>query len=81
MEHVDRIDRVHFTEFGDFSLNFDIVYYIKTKDYAKYRDTQQEINFAGLIISLMISGIFLSFLVDVSYVTPNEKLILRFSFF
>ena len=46
LEFVDKIDRVHFTEFGDFSLNFDIVYYIKTKDYAKYRDTQQQINFA-----------------------------------
>ena len=46
LAYVDRLDRVHFTEFGDFSLNFDIVYYIKTKDYVKYRDTQQEINFA-----------------------------------
>jgi len=46
LKFVDKLDRVHFTEFGDFSLNFDIVYYIKTQDYAKYRDTQQEINFA-----------------------------------
>ena len=46
LEYIDKLDRVHFTEFGDFSLNFDIVYYIKTKDYAKYRDTQQQINFA-----------------------------------
>ena len=37
---------LHFTEFEDFSLNFDIVYYAKTKDYEKYRDTQQGINFA-----------------------------------
>ncbi len=46
LEYVDKLDRVHFTEFGDFSLNFNIVYYLKTKDYVKYRDTQQEINFA-----------------------------------
>ena len=46
LEYVDKLDRVHFTEFGDFSLNFNIVYYLKTKDYAKYMDTQQEINFA-----------------------------------
>ena len=46
LEFVDRIDRVHFTEFGDFSLNFEIVYYMKTQDYAKYRDTQQAINLA-----------------------------------
>ena len=46
LDHVDSLDRVHFTEFGDFSLNFDIVYYMNTKDYVKYRDTQQQINFA-----------------------------------
>ncbi len=46
LEYVDKLDRVHFTEFGDFSLNFNIVYYLKTKDYAKYMDTKQEINFA-----------------------------------
>jgi small-conductance mechanosensitive channel len=45
LEHVHGLDRVHFTEFGDFSLNFNIVYYLTTKDYVLYRDTQQEINF------------------------------------
>ena len=45
LEHVDKLDRVHFTEFGDFSLNFEVVYYVKTQDYMKYRDTQQTINF------------------------------------
>ena len=45
LEHVHKLDRVHFTDFGDFSLNFNIVYYLNTKDYVKYRDTQQEINF------------------------------------
>ena len=38
-------DRIHFKEYGDFSLNFEIVYYMKIGDYAKYMDTQQEINF------------------------------------
>jgi len=42
------LDRVHFTEFGDFSFNFLVVYYMKTDDYVKYMDTQQEINFAIL---------------------------------
>jgi len=45
LEYVFKLDRVHFTEFGDFSLNFDIVYYMKTKDYAIFKDTQQEINY------------------------------------
>ncbi len=37
-------DRAHFHEFGDFSLNFEIVYYVLTNDYNKYMDIQQEIN-------------------------------------
>jgi len=45
LQDIDRLDRVHFTEFGDFSLNFEIIYYMKSQDYVKYRDTQQEINF------------------------------------
>lgn len=39
-------DRVHFREIGDFSHNFEVVYYMKSKDYVKYLDTQQEINYA-----------------------------------
>ena len=46
LEYVESLDRVHFSEFGDFALTFDIVYYLKTQDYTKYKDTQQEINFA-----------------------------------
>jgi small-conductance mechanosensitive channel len=46
LKYVHKLDRVHFTEFGDFSLNFNVIYYMNTKDYVKYRDTQQEINFA-----------------------------------
>jgi small-conductance mechanosensitive channel len=40
------LDRVNFTEFGDFSLKFLVIYYIKVADYGKYMDTQQEINYA-----------------------------------
>ncbi len=39
------LDRVHFKQFGDFSLDFEVVYYIKTGEYTKYMDTQQEINY------------------------------------
>ena len=39
------LDRAHFKEFADFSLNFEIVYYINSKKYLDYMDTQQEINF------------------------------------
>jgi small-conductance mechanosensitive channel len=45
-EELAELDRVHFSEFGDFSLKFEIVYYITISDYLKYMDTQQSINFA-----------------------------------
>ncbi len=38
------LDRVHFKDFGDFSLNYEVVYYINSPDYNKYMDTQEEIN-------------------------------------
>ncbi|MBN2572169.1 MAG: mechanosensitive ion channel family protein [Ignavibacteriales bacterium] len=38
-------DRAHFFSYGDFSLIFEIVFYINSSDYTKYMDIQQEINF------------------------------------
>jgi small-conductance mechanosensitive channel len=38
-------DRAHFTAYGDFSLNYEIVYYVLGNDYNRYMDIQQEINF------------------------------------
>jgi small-conductance mechanosensitive channel len=37
-------DRAHFKEYGDFSLNFESVYYILTSDYSVFMDVQQAIN-------------------------------------
>jgi small-conductance mechanosensitive channel len=37
-------DRVSFKEFGQFSLNFEVVYYIKSRDYAVYMQVQSIIN-------------------------------------
>jgi small-conductance mechanosensitive channel len=39
-------DRAHFFSYGDFSLDFEVVYYVLSNDYNKYMDIQQEINFA-----------------------------------
>jgi small-conductance mechanosensitive channel len=39
-------DRAHFSSYGDFSLDFEIVYYVLSGDYNKYMDIQQDINFA-----------------------------------
>jgi len=38
-------DRAHFASYGDFSLNFDVVYYIHSNNYNTYMNIQQEINF------------------------------------
>ena len=37
-------DRGHFKNFGDFSLNFEFVYYVLSSDYTTYMNIQQNIN-------------------------------------
>jgi len=39
-----RFDRSHFQAYGDFSLNFESVYYIASPDYNLYMDLQQAVN-------------------------------------
>jgi small-conductance mechanosensitive channel len=39
-----RFDRAHFQKFGDYSLNFEIVYYVESSDYRLYMDIQQAVN-------------------------------------
>lgn len=41
-----RFGRSHFKSFGEYSLDFENVYYIKTPDYDTYMDVQQAINLA-----------------------------------
>jgi small-conductance mechanosensitive channel len=41
-----RFDRAHFQSYGDFSLNFEIVYYVLSPDYNVFMDTQPTINLA-----------------------------------
>lgn len=40
-----RFDRCHFQSYGDFSLNFETVYYVLSPEYSVYMDVQQKINF------------------------------------
>jgi small-conductance mechanosensitive channel len=39
-----RFDRAHFASYGDYALNFEIVYYVLSADYNLYMDVQQAIN-------------------------------------
>lgn len=40
-----RLDRVHFASFGEYSIDFEVVYYTLNSDYNFYMDTQQAINY------------------------------------
>lgn len=39
-----QLDRAHFASYGDFSLNFEVVYYVLSSDFNIYMDIQQNIN-------------------------------------
>jgi small-conductance mechanosensitive channel len=39
-----RFDRAHFKAYGDFSINFETVYYVLSREYNQYMDIQQAIN-------------------------------------
>lgn len=64
------LDRVHFKQFGDFSLNFEVVYYVNKPGYLIYMDTQQEINFA-LKESFEKEGIVFAFPTQTIYLNKN----------
>jgi len=40
-----RFDRAHFQAFGAYSLDFEIVYYVESSDYALYMNIQQAVNY------------------------------------
>lgn len=60
-----RIDRAHFKSFGDYSLDFEIVYYVLSPDYNIYMDTQQQIN-------LEIMNAFIKEGIEFAYPTAVE---------
>jgi small-conductance mechanosensitive channel len=66
------LDRVHFKEIGEFSLNFEVVYYMKIGDYVKYMDTQQEINFA-IIEAFGREGIEMAFPTQTIFLNKTPK--------
>ncbi len=42
-EELAEFSRTHFSSFGDFSLNFTVVYFIKTPDYTDFMDTNERV--------------------------------------
>lgn len=55
-----RFDRAHFKEYGDYSLNFEIVYYVLSPDYNTYMDHQHAIN-VGIFREFQARGIQFAF--------------------
>ena len=52
--------RVHFSEFGASSLNFELAYFVLSSDYSKYIDTVQKVNYA-IFDALSAEGIAFAF--------------------
>jgi small-conductance mechanosensitive channel len=61
-----RIDRIHFQALGDFSLNFEIVYFVLGPDYNRYMDIQQEVNL-DLLAAFQKEGIEFAYPTSVQY--------------
>ena len=61
-------DRAHFASYKDWSLRFEIVYYVETPDFNRYMDIQQNINFA-------IHEMFEREKIDFAY--PTQSLVLK----
>ncbi len=70
LEHA-KFDRVHFLKFSDFSLVFEVVYYITTPDYNLFMDTQQDINL-GIMESLQKQGINMPYPTQTVYVKKRS---------
>lgn len=67
---VDKADlsRVHFKTFEDSSLNFEVVYFLNSKEYNEYMDIQQKIN-------LFIKEVFEEEGIDFAY--PTQKIFVQ----
>ncbi len=55
-------DRAHFSDYGEYSLIFEVVYFINSNDYVQYMDAQQKIN-------LMIKSEFAKYSIEFAYPT------------
>jgi Small-conductance mechanosensitive channel len=69
------LDRVHFTSFGSFSLDYEIVYYVESGDYNFYMDIQQDMNLK-IYRAFAAEGIEFAFPTQtVLMQAPNDELI------
>jgi small-conductance mechanosensitive channel len=67
-----RFDRAHFASFGNFSLNFEIVYYVGSPDYNLYMNIQQAINLK-IFQRFETEGIEFAFPTQTLYLQQNAE--------
>ena len=66
-----RFARCHFKNFGDFSLNFEVVYFVLTNDYDLYMDVQQSIN-VSIFEKFEEKGIGFAYPTQLIYTKPQS---------
>ncbi len=66
-----RFDRGHFSGFGDFSLNFEFVFYVASADYNIYMDKQQAI-FLDIVEAFAGEQIEFAYPTQTLFVAPNS---------
>ena len=65
-----RLDRVHFSGFGDSALLYEVVYYIESSDYTVYMDIQEQVNLT-LTERFASKGIEFAFPTQTIYLKQN----------
>jgi small-conductance mechanosensitive channel len=64
-------ERAHFASFGDFSLIFEVVYYVENADYNEYMNIQQKINM-NIVKSFEEKGISFAYPTQMIFVKSNN---------
>jgi small-conductance mechanosensitive channel len=70
-EELARFDRAHFKEFGDFSLNFEVVFHVLRPDFNTYMDIQQSVNL-GISEALEEMGVEFAYPTQTLYVARDR---------
>ena len=71
-QHQTRFDRAHFKTYGASSLDFEVVYWVKSPDFNLYMDIQQAINLA-LFRRFAEAGIEFAYPTQTLYVTRSGE--------
>lgn len=71
-EELARFDRAHFKEFGDFSLNFEVVFHVLRPDFNTYMDIQERINL-GIYRELEAMGVEFAYPTQTLYLAGDGR--------